>query len=182
VAVRAREELVWELASRGKTCRSIAVSVEQAGLGRMSHQAVSAMLRRLEDRFLAEQQERIKVYKGKQTASLLLIFGEAMAAWEKSKRPAKVRKVKSTIVKGLGPGGMDVDLPSDEITRTTKWRDGDPQHLGKAMEALDRVRKIWGLDAAPEDLLSAIASGSIRPQSAEKALMAADASEDAGDS
>ncbi|WP_422932057.1 hypothetical protein [Singulisphaera sp. PoT] len=163
------------MAAKGKTLKAIAAEVADAGLGTMTFQAVSLMLKKLEDRFFEEQQSRIAAHKARQTAQLTHIFGEALSEWERSKLPAEEERVKETVV--LAVGGDNVTLPANEITRTTRGRVGDAALLAKAIDALAGIRKIWGLDASPDDPNANQANRPIDPSVAAAALSAANAAE-----
>jgi hypothetical protein len=134
---RQREELAWELRVRGLREQRIAEEIEKAGLGRITQQAVSCMLIRLEARALEAMQERVGGVKIRQTDALWLIYNEAMQAWERSKQAHKslARKV------------ADDGQPSGAGTLTLSDQDGDPRFLNEARAALADIRKIWGLDA-----------------------------------
>jgi hypothetical protein len=140
---RAREELAWELRVKGMREQQIADELDRACLGRVTRQAVSAMLIRVEARALKGLSKQVEGYKLRQSEALWLIYAEAMAAWEKSKEPDKsiTRKVATNALGAMEPAG------GEPITMTVRDSDGDPRHLAEARAALADLRKLWGLDA-----------------------------------
>src|SRR5262249_32731428 len=121
----------------------IADQLEREGLGKVTQQAVSAMLRRVEARELKRLSARVEGWKLFQTEGLMLVYREAIAAWEKSKEPDKkiTRRVRTNDLGALDP------VPGDVVVLTVTDSDGDPAHLGRALAALADLRKLWGLDA-----------------------------------
>lgn len=108
----------------------------------MSQGGVSKLLQRVEDTLaplLRQRQTREKVLTAKRYEAIL---GEAWLAWERSKNDA-VKKV----LKRAGAGGEKEQAASVQQTLETKGQSGDPRHLKVALEALEGLRKIWGLDA-----------------------------------
>ena len=133
---RKREMLAFELsADRGLNETRIAEELAKAGLGKVTQQAVSAMLRRVEARALKDLTDLVRRKKVRQTASLEHCFGEAMAGWEKSKTP------QTTVTTKHGPGG---DVKESQCV--TREPVGDPRFLAEARQALADIRKIWGVD------------------------------------
>ena len=140
---RAREELAWSLSVQGMREQAIADELERAGLGRVTRQAVSAMLLRVEKRGLKKLSKRVEGSKLLQSEALWFVYGEAIAAWEKSKEPDKSikRKVATNDLGALEP------VPGELIVMTVRDSDGDPRHLDRALAALADLRKLWGHDA-----------------------------------
>jgi hypothetical protein len=139
---RKREQVAFDLAVKGLTETEIAEELDKQGLGKVTQQAVSKMLIRVENRMLREMSERVKAMKVRQTASLQKIHREAMAAWEQSKKPQKSLTTK------LGPPGENGEPGKvRESHSTLRDQDGDPRYLDQAMQALADIRKIWGVDA-----------------------------------
>jgi len=141
--VRAREELAWELSVKGWREQAIADELDRAGLGRVTQQAVSKMLRRVDKRVLSKLEDRVERRKVWLSDALLFIYGEAMAAWEKSKEPDKSirRRVRTNELGALDP------VPGEVMVLTVTDSDGDPRYLAEARAALADQRKLWGLDA-----------------------------------
>jgi hypothetical protein len=86
---RRREEVAFDLAVQGLTEVQIAARLAEQGLGAVTRQAVSLILKRVEKRALADLTERVKLQKVRQTHRLEKVYRDAMAAWEASKRPSK---------------------------------------------------------------------------------------------
>jgi len=141
--VRRREQAALDLAANGLSETEIAEELDKQGHGKVTQQAVSKMLIRIEKRQLAEMSERVKLMKVRQTASLRKVYRDAMAAWEESKKPQKSLTTKH------GPSGEN-GQPGNvlESHSTLRDQDGDPRYLEQARQALADIRKIWGLDAA----------------------------------
>jgi len=73
-----------------------------------------------------------------QTEQLSLIFQEALAAWEESKKGNEITKV-STASEG--------DAGKRRAEKTTRKQAGDPRFLSQAMSALSDLRRLWRLEA-----------------------------------
>ncbi len=130
----------------------IASELAKAGLGTVTQQGVSAMLIRTEARALKALQERVGGHKARQTACLMLIYEEAMNAWERSKKAfTGIEKDVEQTADGLKTVGP--------MTVKTEDRDGNPSFLETAMKALSDVRKLWGLDAPEKYEVKAEATG-----------------------
>jgi hypothetical protein len=121
---RAREERAFEL-----RCKHWSQSAIAADLG-ISRQAVAAALRRVERRALARLTATVGLLKARQTLQLDHLISEAYQAWEKSKKPAKKRKIRVT-------------QTGQETTRETTGRDGDPRWIGEIRSLLSAQRDIW---------------------------------------
>lgn len=134
---RERERVAWELRQQLWTEPRIA---DHLGV---TKQAVSAMLKRVSVRVLAELKENVELVKADQTAQLQWIASEATTAWHHSKQDAQTVK---TVV---GPQGEDDGLGTATIKEetTVKGQAGDPALLSQARGALADIRSIWGLDA-----------------------------------
>jgi predicted transcriptional regulator len=124
---RAREERAFEL-----RCRNWSQSAIAAELG-ISRQAVAKALQRVERRALAKLTATVGLIKARQTLQLDHLISEAYEAWEKSKKPAKKRRIKRSGKPGEGP----------ETTKETTWRDGDPRWIGEIRSLLSAQRDIW---------------------------------------
>lgn len=144
----ARKDLVSRLAAQGMFQREIARQVESQGLGRISQQAVSSMLTRLDARWLTSTAEGSRAVRARQVESLEHLSREFLLAWERSKEPSRVERTKETTVEaGRGEGGDRVRLPAREVVLTVGARDGDPRFLAGLMKAMEGVRKLLGVDA-----------------------------------
>jgi len=139
--VRRREQAGLDLAAKGLSETEIADELDKQGLGKVTQQAVSKMLIRVEKRQLAEMSEQVKLMKVRQTASLRKIHRDAIAAWEESKKPQKSLTTKH------GPSG-DNGEPGKvtESQSVLRDQDGDPRFLELALHALADLRKVWGVD------------------------------------
>jgi hypothetical protein len=167
---RAREARAWELSLRGKSCRAIAATLIEEGLGPITFQAVSATLKRVGDRHADELAARVKAYKAQQTHRLEMILEKALEAYEGSQEPVEEHRIKDVTLK-VKDGREWLEMPATEFTRTLRWRDGDPRFLAEARAASADIRKIWGLDAQPTD--PPADAGAADPEAARRALMAA---------
>jgi hypothetical protein len=139
---RKREQVALHLsATKGLSEAEIAEELDKQGLGKVTQQAVSKMLIRVEKRLLAEMSEQVKLMKVRQTTALQKVYRDAMAAWEESKKPQKSLTTKH------GPSGENGEpgkvLESHSLLRD---QDGDPRYLEQARQALADIRKIWGVD------------------------------------
>jgi predicted transcriptional regulator len=136
---RERERRAWDLRQRGWTQQRIA---DELGI---THQAVSALLKRLDRRFLAKSDDLIAAQKAAQTQQLQYIADEALQAWERSKLDAE------TVVTTSGRAHVskegDVTLLPDETKVQIQGQSGDPRLLDQARGALEDIRKVWGIDA-----------------------------------
>ncbi len=141
---REREILAWTLRIKGKREPAIALMIEEAGLGKVTQQAVSAMLLRVEARALQQMKEQVEGVKARQTDALLLIYDEAMMAWERSKTANKsiTKRIDTRAAKEEGGA-----TGSEQVTTHIEDQDGDPRFLDQARAALADIRKIWGIDA-----------------------------------
>ena len=138
---RKREHVAFDLAVKGLTQVQIADELARQGLGEVSHQAVSKMLNRVEQRMLKEMSKQVKLMKVRQTARLERISREAEEGWERSKQPQKALATKH------GPSGENGQPgPILESQTTLRDQDGDPRYLEQARQALADIRKIWGVD------------------------------------
>ena len=80
----------------------------------------------------------IREIKARHTQHLLVIFREAMSAWDRSKEGEHITSETNTTDKG------------DSHTKTHKTATGNPSYLGEARRALAEIRQIWGADAPIE--------------------------------
>jgi hypothetical protein len=106
----------------------------------VSRARVGYIFKRVKNWLIPRYAEDIRGIKVEQTESLLHIFKEAMAAWERSKMNAE-----SVTVKDIEYG--EEKIPAVEKTTTTKGQCGDPRFLAEARGALDDIREIWGANA-----------------------------------
>lgn len=125
---RQRESESWRLRQLGWT---------QAKIGQhlgITQAAVLKALRRAERRCLQQMSDRIEGIKATQHAQLEHILMEALLAWEKSK------KVNETLRTETDTDG------AEKTIRTVRGQTGDPRLLAEARQAMEGIRKIWGLD------------------------------------
>jgi hypothetical protein len=141
---RAREQGAWELSVRGLSQRQIANVLQAEGLGLITHQAVSKALRRVEQRLGPELDARALAVKARQAAALEHVYNKAMRESERSK--GRARKISRRVSAGpAGPRGLDGSVvPPAQTTTELKDRCGDPAYLRAAMEAQDRLAKLFG--------------------------------------
>jgi hypothetical protein len=139
---RKREQVAFDLsATKGLSEAQIAEELVRQELGAVTQQAVSKMLRRVEERMLKEMTGRIKAMKVRQTAALQKIYRDAVAAWEESKKPQKSLTTKQ------GPAGENGEPGKvKESQSVLRDQDGDPRYLDQARQALADIRRIWGVD------------------------------------
>jgi DNA-binding CsgD family transcriptional regulator len=130
--VRLREAQAMEHMLEGRTQHQIAAS-----LG-ISQPAVSKILRRVEDRMLADVPIKVERQRARHTVRLEFIYGEAIHAWQASKQETMRRRQRQT---DSGDGGTTIA----EIVSENQH--GDPRYLDEARKALADLRKLWGLDA-----------------------------------
>ena len=139
---RQREQVAFDLAAtKGLTETQIAEELAKQGLGEVTQQAVSKMLRRVEERMLKETSGKVKRKKVRHEAALMKIYRDAMAAWEESKKPQKSLTTKQ------GPAGENGEPGKvKESQSVLRDQDGDPRYLDQARQALADIRRIWGVD------------------------------------
>ena len=130
--LRLREAQVLEHVLEGRTQQHIADA-----LG-ISQPAVSKIVRRVEDRLLADLADKADRQRARQTLRLDYIYAEAMAAWQDSKQEALRRRQRKT--EHDGGESTVAELVSEN-------RHGDPRFLDEARKALADLRKLWGIDA-----------------------------------
>jgi transcriptional regulator with XRE-family HTH domain len=131
--VRLREVQVHDLVLEGRTQHQIA-----AALG-ISQPAVSKILRRVEERLLADVAYKAERQRARQTLRLEYVYGQAIQAWQDSKQEGLRRRQRKTEHDG-GTGSTVAELISEA-------RHGDPRYLDEARKALSDLRKVWGIDA-----------------------------------
>jgi DNA-binding MarR family transcriptional regulator len=136
----AEQTRAWELRQHGWTQRRIA-----AELGH-DQGTISRWLDAIERRELARLSRNVERLKVTQTQVLEHIADEALQAWERSKKP-HTKAVEKTGPKLFRPDGSPAS-GSARVVEATE-RDGDPVHLQVALQALDRLRRVWGIDAPP---------------------------------
>ncbi len=116
----------------------------------ISQPAVSKILRRMEERLLADVSTRVERQRARHTMRLEFIYGEAVRAWQASKEDG-VRRRQRKSEGGVGREGSSIA----EIV--SESRHGDPRYLESARRALEDLRRLWGVDP-PERL--AVTDGS----------------------
>jgi hypothetical protein len=140
--VAQREADAWELRRKGFTHEQIA---ERIGVTR---QGVSKILKRVSLRVLKEMHEDVKAAKAEEAAQLNHLVSEAFAAWEKSKAPLD----RMTRTYTRGDDGKPVETGAVVVQQDQV---GDPSYLDRAMAAMDRLNKLFGMDEASKiDLTS----------------------------
>jgi len=136
--VRLRELRVMEQILEGRTQHQIA-----AGLA-ISQPAVSKIVRRIEDRLLADVALKVERQRARHTLRLEFVYAEAIRAWRASQQEAVRRRQRKTESGPGRAGGNVAEIVSEA-------RHGDPRYLEEARRALGDLRAIWGVDA-PERL------------------------------
>jgi DNA-binding CsgD family transcriptional regulator len=131
--IRLREIQVMDLMLEGRTQHQIAAAVG------ISQPAVSKILRRVEERLLADLAWKIERQRARHTVRLEFIYGEAIRAWQASKQEALRRRQRKT------DGGENGEATVAEIV--SENRHGDPRYLDEARKALSDLRNLWGVDA-----------------------------------
>jgi uncharacterized protein YerC len=142
--IREREQRVLHLVIRGRTQQQIATEVG------VSQPAVSKILKRVEDRLVADVAPMVERWRVRQTLRLDHVYSEAIAGWEASKQDS-VRRRQRKLEAGRGPGGTLAELVSEN-------RPGDPSFLEVARRALADLRAIWGVNAPDRLAVSATAA------------------------
>lgn len=140
--VRLREAQVLEYILEGRTQHQIADA-----LG-ISQPAVSKIVRRVEDRLLADLAYKADRQRARQTLRLEHVYGQAMQAWQDSKQEGLRRRQRKTEHDG-GTGSTVAELISEN-------RHGDPRYLDEARKALADLRKVWGVDAPERVSIDAV--------------------------
>jgi len=131
--LRLREAQVLEHLLDGRTQHQIAEALS------ISQPAVSKIVRRVEERLLADLAYKAERQRARQTLRLEHIYGQAMHAWQDSKQEGLRRRQRKTEHDG-GTGSTVAELISEN-------RHGDPRYLDEARKALTDMRKLWGIDA-----------------------------------
>jgi DNA-binding transcriptional ArsR family regulator len=131
--VRLREIQVLDQMVEGRTQHQIA-----AALG-LSQPAVSKILRRLEDRLLADLALKIERQRARHTVRLEFLYGEAIRAWHASKQETLRRRQRKTDGVSGGGSATIAEIVSEN-------RHGDARYLGEARSALADLRALWGVD------------------------------------
>ena len=136
---RERERRAWELRQKLWTQDRIA-----AELG-ITQQAIAAIFKRLDKRFLAKSDQLIAEQKASQTERLLYLAEQAMRAFERSQEDA-VTVTTTTGRFKVTKDGEAIPLPDEEKVQRV-GQAGCPGLLTEARNALADIRKLWGLDA-----------------------------------
>jgi DNA-binding CsgD family transcriptional regulator len=131
--IRLRALQVLDLAVAGRSQHQIATS-----LG-ITQPAVSKILRRLEERLGADRAYQVDRQRAQQTLRLQHLYGESMAAWDRSKQDA-VRRRQRQSNGGNGHGATVAEIVAEN-------QHGDPRFLEVARKTLGDLRSVWGLDA-----------------------------------
>jgi hypothetical protein len=121
----------------GRTQHQIAESLD------ISQPAVSKIVRRMEERLLADVAFKVERQRARHTLRLEHLYAEAMRAWGQSQQDTTRRRQRKSDGGGTG-GGTFAELVSEN-------RNGDPRYLYEARMALTDERRVWGVDA-PERL------------------------------
>lgn len=150
-AVIEREKRAWELRCQGWS--QIRIGVE---LG-VDNSTICKILARLRARVLAQTASKAEAYKAEQHALCEHLIDEALQEWQRSKRNA----VKATRQTDAGSGDGDV-ASKERTSRTDEVREGDVAYLDRALAAMERQAKLWGLDAPVKREITGKDGGAIR--------------------
>jgi DNA-binding CsgD family transcriptional regulator len=131
--IRLREIQVLDLAVAGRSQHQIAAS-----LG-ISQPGVSKILRRIDERVLADGAYKVERQRAQQTLRLQHIYGESMGGWRASKQDGIRRRQRQTSG-GDGPGATVAEVVAEN-------QHGDPRFLEVSRKALADLRSLWGVDA-----------------------------------
>ncbi len=110
----------------------------------VSQPAVSKIIRRMEDRLLADVSVKVERHRARHTMRLEFIYGEAVRAWQGSKEDGVRRRQRKSEGGAGREGGSIAEIVSES-------RHGDPRYLESARRALEDLRRLWGVDP-PERL------------------------------
>ena len=140
--MRLREAQVLEHVLEGHTQRETAdaVGITQA--------AVSAIVRRVEERLLADLAYKVDRQRARQTLRLEHVYRQSMQAWQDSKQEGLRRRQRKT-ENDSSTGSTVAELISEN-------RYGDPRFLDEARKALADLRKVWGVDAPERVSIDAV--------------------------
>ena len=132
--VRLREVQVLDRYVTGQSQDQIA-----SALG-VSQPAVSKILRRLEDRQLADLGVKRDRQRAQHTMHLRFLYAQAIGAWQASQEDGERRRQRQTTGGASGGAQTVAELVSEN-------RHGDPRFLESARKILADVRALWGVDA-----------------------------------
>lgn len=135
--IRLREIRVMDQIFEGRTQHQIAESLD------ISQPAVSKIIRRMEERLLADVAFKVERQRARHMLRLEHLYAEAVRAWRDSQQDTTRRRQRKSDGTGSG-GGSFAELVSEN-------RHGDPRYLYEARMALTDQRKVLGVDA-PERL------------------------------
>jgi predicted transcriptional regulator len=132
--IRHREQEVIRLATEGHSQHEIAKRVGT------SQSAVSQIIRRVDERWLRDNADRLTRYRVEQTRKLDYLYRTALRGWEDSKtQHTRRRQRKSGGEGGGGSGGTVAEIVVDDSH-------GDARFLEAARRALVDLNRLWGLD------------------------------------
>lgn len=126
-----REQEAVRLATEGMGQHDIA-----RALG-ISQPAVSQLLRRVDERWLRENHDRVARQKAEQTRKLNHLYGEAMRSWEQSKAQRTRRRQRKTNAAGTGETDAVAEIIVDDSH-------GDARYLEAARRILADLSRLWG--------------------------------------
>lgn len=156
----------WELRLQGLSHQQIA---DRIGRDRST---VSKALKRVEKRVLREMQADVALVKARQTAMLEHIAGQALQAWEESKKTKRFVKRATERERIEAPNAANGQTPDDQKKTSglekvkeheeqrVEVQTGEVAYLDRAMTALGDIRKIWGIDE-PQGIAAVIATGEV---------------------
>ena len=143
--VAVREARAWELRCLGWTQARIADELQ------VTRPAITKMLQRVTSRATDNLEAEIKQERLAQLSILQNIMGEAMEAWENSKKGEKriSKSIRKHNASPVPPGDMETPKDTGEIVISKQdlaESYGDPQYLAAAMKALSDIRRLLNME------------------------------------
>ncbi len=165
---RSREDEIRILARRAKVANLLLRGtinqqeiLHQLGMEPDQHSTVSRDIKAIKAEWRERTVDDFSEARQREADRLLLLLGEYMAAWERS----KVEKHSTRTKRKTKPGKPAGDMPpvpetSDEAEVKKEFRDGNPAFLDGAMKCHGRLCELFGLDVTKrseiEELLDAL--------------------------
>jgi hypothetical protein len=157
-------KVVWELRVMGYRCGQITDEMNRRGYG-VKVASVKRWLMQARKEVQAGIAGSVDEWRAEQVEQYTEIYRRAMGGFERSQRDAEViRERREAVFSGGGVGeggervlvqvwGPDGELQERILERTVEKRAqaGDPAFLGRAIDALDRIRKVLGFEPTAAD-------------------------------
>lgn len=153
-----RDARAWELRAEKKPLKKIREILIEEGHGDVKETTISSAIRRVDQEKRAGMFETIATLTMRSAHLNDYIIGQALEAWDKSKKPAVSKKVKERVngVTEKPQDGEDEDddaptpaydpVTTKEKTKEITYRDGDPKYLAIALQANHQNAKLLGLE------------------------------------